>query len=109
MRHTISPESAAGDPLITQTFVVTDGILNDEGFDALGMRKDHAEADRAAIVLHVECVALNSERFREGANGASETVKGIVELLRVGPVALPETWEVGRNQMIVVRQPFKKR
>ena len=28
MRHAISPEGAAGGPLFTQTFVVTDGVLN---------------------------------------------------------------------------------
>src|ERR1700678_1348957 len=73
------------------------------------MRKDHAEAHRAAVVLHIECVTLNSERLRESANDASEAVKGVVELLRVGPVAVPEAWVVRRDQMIVVCQPLKKR
>lgn len=32
-------------------------ILHEEGFDPLGMRKDHAKTNRATVILHVELVA----------------------------------------------------
>ena len=39
--------------ICAEAVVVGDGVLDDERFNALGMREGHAETDRAAIVLHV--------------------------------------------------------
>jgi len=38
----IGPEGATCFPVFAEAFVVRDGVLNDEAFDALGMGEDHA-------------------------------------------------------------------
>src|SRR4051794_490513 len=57
MRRTISPESATRIPVGAQAFVVADSVLNNESIHTLRMRENHAEANRAAVILHIERIS----------------------------------------------------
>ena len=40
-------------PVFTEAAIMCDSILDDQRLDTLGMRQDHAKADRGAVVLHI--------------------------------------------------------
>jgi hypothetical protein len=51
MSGAIPPESFAYGPGVRQAFEMDDGILDDKGGDALGVRDGQPEAHRTAVVL----------------------------------------------------------
>ena len=65
-------------------------ILDDESLHPLGMCQCHAKANRATVVLHVERVARQTQRLGEIVHDRGDVVKGVGELLRVGPVTVSE-------------------
>src|SRR5579864_4870994 len=65
IRRPIRPKGATRLPVLAKTFVVRDCILNNERFCALRMRKHHAKTYGAAVILHIEGVTLEPERFGE--------------------------------------------
>ncbi len=105
----ISPECPARLPICSQALVVGDGVLHDQRFDSLRVCQRHAKADRATVVLHVQGVARESERFGEMVHGLSEMVEGVCEFLRVRPVTVSETGIIRRYQVIAIGKPCEKR
>src|ERR1700683_589308 len=102
MRWPIGPEGPARYPVRSQSFVVTHSVLNDKSSYPFRMCQYHAEAHRAAVVLHVKCVAGEAKRLREIIDDASDVVEGIRELFGVGPVAVAEAGIVGGDQVDLV-------
>ena len=98
----IFPELPPRIPVRTQTFIVSDGILNNERFDAFRMRKRHAKTNRAAIVLHVKRVARKTQCFSEMSDDLSEVIEGVSEVLRIWPVTVSEARIIRRDEMIAV-------
>jgi hypothetical protein len=88
---------------------VGDGVLNDQRLDALRMGQRHAKADRTAVILQVERVTREPERFGEAIHDRGEMVERVGECLRVRPVAVAESRIIGRDQMIAVSEPAKER
>jgi hypothetical protein len=60
------------------------------------------KGQRAAIVLHINRVVRQTERFCETVHQLSDVVEGISELLWVGPIAVSETRIIGRSQMVFI-------
>ena len=77
-------------------------ILHDERLHPLWVGQGHAKADRPTVVLHVERVARQANSQREVVHDRSDVVKGVVELLRIWPVAVAVARIIWRNQMISV-------
>lgn len=86
-----------------------DGVLDDEGFDAFGMGEDHAEADGAAVVLHVERVVREAERFGEMIHHVGDVVEGVVEFFRVGPIAMAEAGVIGGDHVVAIGKAGEER
>ena len=78
------------------------GVLNDERFDTLRMRQDHAETYRAAVILHVKVVAREAERLGEVIHDFGDVVEGVGEFFGVRPIATPEARIIGRDEVIAI-------
>ena len=105
----VGPKSPPCLPIRSQAFVVRHGILNDESFDPFRMRQDHAETHRAAVILHVQRVARESERFGKVVHDLGEVIERVREFLRVGPVAMSKARVIGRDQVIVIGKAGEER
>ena len=77
-------------------------VLDDKSLDPLRVRQGHAKPYRAAVILHVECVARDLESFGEMIHDLGVVVERIRKCFRVGPVAVAEAGEVGRDQVITI-------
>ena len=88
---------------------MADRILDDKSLHALGVCQCDAKADRSTVVLHVERVMRETECLREAVHHGGDVVEGVVELLRVGPVAVPVARIIGRDQMVAVCEPRQER
>ncbi len=73
------------------------------------MGQDHAKADGAAVVLHVERVAREAERFGEMIHHVGDVVEGVCEFFRVWPVAVAEAGIIGRDEVIAIGKAGEKR
>ncbi len=105
----IGPERAPRFPKRSQAFVVRDGVLNDERLYPIRMGQGHPKPHRAAVILHVKRVVGESERFGEAIHDFGEVVKRVGECFRLRPIAVPEAWVVGRDEVIAIGQPGEKR
>ena len=105
----IGPKGAAGFPIRAEAFVVGDRVLDDERCNALGMCEDHAKTYRAAIILHVQRIAREAERFGEVIHDFGDVIESVGEFFRVGPVAVAEAGVVGRDKVIAIGEPGEKR
>ena len=105
----IGPKGAPRFPVLAETCVVRDRVLNDESFDAVRVGQDHAKADGATVILHVERVAREPERFGEVIHDLGDVIEGVREFLRVRPVAVTEAWVIGRDQVIAIGKTGEER
>jgi len=96
-------------PIRPQAFVVCHRVLDDESLDAIAMCQGHAEAYRAAVILHVKHVARERECFGEMIHDLGITIERVCEFLRVGPVAVSEAWVIGRDKVIAIGKPGEER
>ena len=78
---------------------MSDGILNDQGFDAIRMSECHPKADRSPVVLHVERVPGQVQRRREVVYHLGDVVEGVREILGCRCIAVPEAWIVGSDHV----------
>jgi hypothetical protein len=81
---------------------VGDGVLHDQRLDSFRMRQDHAKADGAAVVLHVKCVARESQGFSELVQYFGVMIERVCKPLRVRPVTMSEAGIIRRDQMEAV-------
>jgi hypothetical protein len=88
---------------------VSDRILDDESLHPLWVCQYRAKADRPAVVLHVKRVVRQTHRLREIVDHGSNVVEGIVEPLRIQPVAVSEAWVIGRHKVITIGEPCEER
>src|SRR5580704_6068318 len=109
VRRAIFPELAPGLPIRAQSFVMCDGVLNNESFYALRMRKRHAKTDRAAVILHVKGVARESECFGEVIHDLGQVIESVREFLRVRPVTVSEAGVIWSDKMIAIGESSEKR
>ena len=84
-------------------------VLHDERFEAIWMREGHAETNGAAVILHVERVAREPERFGEVIHRFGDAIEGVGEFFRVGPVAVTEAGVIGRDEAIAIREAREER
>src|SRR5580693_6849476 len=82
-----------------------DGVLHDQSLDAIGMLQSHAKTDGAAIVLHVERVAREGERFAEVIHDLGIVIERVCECFRVRPVAVSEARVIGSDEVIAIGKP----
>src|SRR5262245_24783709 len=109
MSGPVSPECPPCDPDRAKAFVVGDRILDDESLHPLRVGQCHAKANRPTVVLHVKRVVRQSQRLRELVYCGSDVVEGIIELLRVWPVAMSEARVIGRDKVITIRESGEER
>jgi hypothetical protein len=88
---------------------VRHGVLDDERLDSVRMGQGHAKPHGAAVILHVQRVAREPERFGEVIHDLSVVIERIREGFRVRPVAVSEAWVVGRDEVITIGQPGEQR
>ena len=101
----LGPKGSPRLPIRPQAFVVCHGVLNNESFYALRVRKGHAKTHGAAVILHVKRVTREPERFGEVIHDLGDVIEGVREFLRVRPVAVSEARVIRSNQVIVVCEP----
>jgi hypothetical protein len=109
MGGAIGPEGPPCLPQRAKALIVRHRVLDNERLDPFRVGKDHAKTHGAAIVLHVERIAREPERFGEAYYDLSTLIERIGELLRVRPVTVSEARIVRRDKMIAVGQPGKER
>src|SRR4051812_35236463 len=73
------------------------------------MRERHTKTDRAAIVLHVWRVAIETERLGEVRDDLRIMVERVRERLGIRPVAMSEPWVIRRYEVIAIGQPCNER
>ena len=79
-------------------------VLHDDRSDELGTCRREAEADRSAVILHVERGLRDAQRVDELPDDLCQVVEGVGELLRRGCVAETETRIVRRDEPEAVGQ-----
>src|SRR5260370_27997889 len=89
-------------PNRSETFIVRDGVLNDERLDSLWMNQDNAKTPGAAVILHVKRVAREPKSFREVIHDFGDVIERVRELFRVWPVAVPEAGIIRRDKVVVI-------
>ena len=77
-------------------------ILDDESFDSVRVGQDHAKADGATVILHVESEVGETERFGEAIHYFRDVIESVREFVRVRPVAVTEAWVIGRDKVIAI-------
>ena len=88
--RSIRPKGPPCFPIRPQTFVVRDCVLDDESLDSVRMGQCHAKAHGAAVILHVKCVARESESFGELIHDLGAVIEGIREFLGSGQSLCPK-------------------
>ena len=106
---TIGPKGAPRFPVLAETGVVCYRVLDDESFDPVRVSQDHAKADGATVILHVEGEAGETERFGEVIHDFRDVIEGVRELFRVRPVAVSEAWVIGRDKVIAIGKTGEER
>src|SRR6266496_1518383 len=107
--HAIFPKLAPRLPVCAQPFVVRDRVLNDESFYALGVRECHAKTNGPAVILHVQRVAREAERFGEMIHNLRDMIERVSEFLRVWPVAVSEARIIRRNKVKSIGKSSEER
>ena len=105
----VRPERTPCLPVRAEAFVVGDGVLNDQGFDALRVSERHPKADRSAVVLHVKGVLGQVQRLGEVIHHLGDVVEGVRELLWRRRIAVPEARIVGSDHVKLTGQPREQR
>jgi hypothetical protein len=88
---------------------VRHSVLDDESLDPIGVGQNHAKADGAAVILHVEVVAGEAEGFGEMIHDLSDVIERISEFFWVGPVAVSEAGVIGRDEVVAIRKAREER
>jgi hypothetical protein len=104
IRGAVLPERFAKGPGVRPAFQMPDGILNNQGGDALGMRDGQAEAHRTTVVLQVQRVAGDAELVEELRDTGCQVVKSIRERVRGWRIAMTEAGVVWSDQVILACQ-----
>ena len=105
----IGPKGAPRSPVLAETGVVCYGVLNDESFDSVRVSQDHAKADGATVILHVEGEVGQTERFGEVIHDFGNVIEGVRESFRVRPVAVTEARVIGRDKVIAIGKTGEER
>jgi hypothetical protein len=84
-------------------------VLNDETFESLRMCEGEPEANRAAVVLHIQTVMSEPDSLREVIDNSGDVVEGVGEDRRLGRVTVTESRVVWRDHMVAVRETGKER
>src|ERR1700733_12328762 len=87
----VRPKCSSGFPVRPQAFIVRHSVLDNECCDSLRMGQRHAKSDRTSIILQVERVTLDFQRLGKGVHELRDVIKGVLEMLRIGPVAMTES------------------
>src|SRR5216683_3964147 len=98
----ICPKGPACFPNRSQTFVVRNGVLNNERLDSVRMGQGHAKTHGAAVILQVKRVAREPQSFGEVIHGFADVIERVCEFFRVWPVTVSEAGVIGRDKMIVI-------
>src|SRR5450755_2855688 len=105
----VGPKSAAEVPVFPETTLMRHSILNDERLNALRVSKSQAKANWPTIVLHVEAVMCQAQRFGHMLRHGRKVVEGVRECGRIRPIAMAETRIIRGDQVIAVGQALQKR
>src|ERR1700730_5098917 len=105
----VGPKSAAEVPVFPETALMRHSILNDERLNALRVSKSQAKANWPTIVLHVEAVMCQAQRFGHMLHHGRDVVEGVRELGMIRPIAMAETRIIRSDQVIAVGQALQQR
>src|SRR6266481_9237547 len=97
-----SAQKPACFPNRSQTFVVRNGVLNNERLYSVRMNQDHAKTHGAAVILHVKRVAREPKSFGEVIHGFGDVIERVRKFFRVWPVTVSEAGVIGRDKMVVI-------
>ncbi len=84
------------------------GVLDNDGLNALGIRQGQTKAYRTTVILQKKAVLIKSKQLGEFIDHLGEMIESVVELLRVGSIAMSEARIVWSNQMIGVGEPSQQ-
>src|SRR6266446_4698098 len=105
----VGPKGPTRFPDSTQTLVVRHSILDYETLDSGWMGQGHAKTHGAAVILHVKRVAREPKSFGEMIHGFCDVIERVREFFRVWPVTVSEAGVIGRDKVVVIGEPGKKR
>ena len=84
-------------------------VLDDESLDPLWMGENHTKTHGATVILHVQSVAREPERFGEVIHDLGDVIERISEFFRVRAVAVSEARVVRRDKVIAIGKPGQER
>ena len=86
----IGPKGPPRLPMRPQAFVVRHSVLDDEILDPVQMGQGHAKTHGAAVILHVQRVAREPERFGEVVHDLGVVIERIRECFWAGQSLCPK-------------------
>lgn len=86
-----------------------DRVLNNESYDTVRVRERHPKADWTAVILHVERVTREPERFGEMVHDVGVVIERVREFFWIRPVAVSKARIVRRDQMKAIGKTSEKR
>ena len=105
----IGPKGPPRFPIGPQASVVRDSVLDNQSFDPLRVGQNHPKAHRAAVILHVQCVARKPERFGKVIHDLSDMIERVSELFRVRPIAMSKARIIRSDHVIAIGKPGEER
>ncbi len=105
----VGPKGPPRLPIRPQAVVVRHRVLNDERLDPVRIGQGHAKPHGAAVILHIQRVAREPERFGEVLHDLGIVIERIRKGFRVRPVAVSEARVIGRDQVIAIGKPGEER
>ena len=85
------------------------GVLDNDRLHALGMGNRQAHADRTAIIIVVQHIAVQSELLGEIIDDLGQMIEGVMKPGCGRRIAFAEAWIIRRNEMIAVGQQRDQR
>ena len=103
-RRRVLPVGLDRGPAVTEAVFVGVAVLGDDRGDSVRVPGGDPEADRRAVVEHVDREAVEAENLGEAVDDVGEMIEGVVEFGRIRHVRLAEAGQVGRDQVKLVGQ-----
>src|SRR3954447_9322468 len=77
-------------PIRSQSLVMRYRVLYDERLDSIRMGQSYSKTNRAAVVLHIERVVREPQRFGESGHNPGVMIERVREFLWVRPATVSE-------------------
>src|SRR5262245_39049393 len=98
------PIGSNGVPAVAQPLLIGVTVLRDDRSDALRVALREPEADRRAVVEHIDREAIESDDLGEAVDDNGDVVESVSEIISRWHGRLAETRQIGRDDVETIGQ-----